>query len=640
MNAWVEVAGWTLIHFVWQGALIGLGTAAALRLLRDRSPHARYALACTGLTLMLASPIVTAGVLRGAGTYAMPYAVDVHRPDAATAARRDGRTTAAPSPVPAAFALPALPGVNRTIDVETLLQAVVGIWLLGVLLLFLRMAGGYRRVRHLYAVSLLNDPSRWSRSARRISARLGLSRIVRVVDSDIVDTPTVIGWMRPVVLLPVAALATLTPSQVEAILAHELAHIRRHDFLANTLQTLTETLLFYHPAVWWVSRRIRAERENCCDDIAVDVCGDPYAYAAALTEIAALSIATRPLTVTATGGSLLHRVRRLLGVKPAAHRRSTSSLVALGIAVALVLGGGTLRLYSMVQNAPAVDDTDHRGFGPPDVARLLGFPGRSQYPADNPHGATSWGARIQYPGGEMALIGFTPRELIRDAYDLIEVPIAGAPDWLDRETFDITIPADAAVAVDGVSDPGLVRAALRRYFETELSLSWHFETREFPVYALVRTDANRLGPNIRPTADICLDGEKLRARRPAGGNRQGQTARFCGVEQDLFGITAEKVTMHEFAREMKRRLTPVSVEREVVDRTGLGGAFDFELRVGLLPLAVIARRWPAAGTLFYPAGVRSVFTALPEQLGLKLEESTDARQVLVIDHIDRPAPTQ
>ena len=91
----------------------------------------------------------------------------------------------------------------------------------------------------------------------------------------LVDVPTVIGWLRPVVLVPASALAGMTPQQLEAILAHELAHIRRHDYLVNLLQTLVETLLFYHPAVWWLSRRIRIERENCCDDLAVSLCGDP-----------------------------------------------------------------------------------------------------------------------------------------------------------------------------------------------------------------------------------------------------------------------------------------------------------------------------------------------------------------------------
>ena len=119
--------------------------------------------------------------------------------------------------------------------------------------------------------------------------------------------------MKPVVLLPASALAGLTPQQLEAILAHELAHIRRHDYLVNLLQTLVETLLFYHPAVWWLSRRIRIERENCCDDLAVSLCGDPCTYARALADLEALRGPARSLAMAANGGSLLQRVRRLLG---------------------------------------------------------------------------------------------------------------------------------------------------------------------------------------------------------------------------------------------------------------------------------------------------------------------------------------
>src|SRR5205085_4811162 len=106
-------------------------------------------------------------------------------------------------------------------------------------------------------------------------------------------------------LLPVAALANLSPAQAQAILAHELAHIRRHDFVVNLLQTIAETVLFYHPAIWWLSNRIRVEREHCCDDIAVDVCGDPLVYVEALTELASWAGSASPLAMAATAGSLL-----------------------------------------------------------------------------------------------------------------------------------------------------------------------------------------------------------------------------------------------------------------------------------------------------------------------------------------------
>jgi beta-lactamase regulating signal transducer with metallopeptidase domain len=207
---------------------------------------------------------------------------------------------------------------NRTIGAT--LSAFVAFWVAGVLLLTVRLAFGWWRVRRLHADALAAPPSHWLAMATQIARTLGLPRAIHVVDSLQVDTPTVIGWLRPVVLMPIAALANLTTAQVEAILAHELAHVRRHDFVVNLLQTVAETVLFYHPAVWWLSARIRTEREHCCDDIAVDICGDPVGYAEALTALAAWGrlhaaddpLQPAPLAVAATGGSLLHRVRRLL----------------------------------------------------------------------------------------------------------------------------------------------------------------------------------------------------------------------------------------------------------------------------------------------------------------------------------------
>ena len=149
----------------------------------------------------------------------------------------------------------------------------------------------------------------WRQTAVRLSKQLHIGRPVGFLESARVEVPTVIGWLQPVVLLPASALAGMAPKQIEAILAHELAHIRRHDYLVNLLQTLVETLLFYHPAVWWLSRRIRVERENCCDDLAVS-------FAAIRTPMRRRSpsskscAATRRLALAATGGSLLQRVRR------------------------------------------------------------------------------------------------------------------------------------------------------------------------------------------------------------------------------------------------------------------------------------------------------------------------------------------
>jgi Zn-dependent protease with chaperone function len=170
--------------------------------------------------------------------------------------------------------------------------------------------------------------------------RLGVTRPVRVLQSAIVQVPAVIGWLRPVVLLPASALTGLTPLQLDALLAHELAHVRRCDYLVNLVQSMIETLLFYHPAVWWVSRRVRQEREHCCDDLAVSVCGDAFAYARALVGMEGLRAPAPSFAMAAGGGSLLDRIRRLVApVTPEIFPRRIAGVAA--VTVALAIGGGS-----------------------------------------------------------------------------------------------------------------------------------------------------------------------------------------------------------------------------------------------------------------------------------------------------------
>ncbi|HET6963100.1 MAG TPA: M56 family metallopeptidase, partial [Terriglobia bacterium] len=153
----------------------------------------------------------------------------------------------------------------------------------------------------------------WQERLLQLCQQLQVKQTVLLLKSACVEVPTVIGWLRPVILLPASALTGLATQQLEAILAHELAHIRRYDYLVNLLQTAVETLLFYHPAVWWVSRQVHLEREHCCDDLAVAVQGDALAYARALAELETRRIDGPQLALAANGGSLLARIERLLG---------------------------------------------------------------------------------------------------------------------------------------------------------------------------------------------------------------------------------------------------------------------------------------------------------------------------------------
>jgi beta-lactamase regulating signal transducer with metallopeptidase domain len=292
-RAVMEPFAWALIHFVWQGAVIALAAGLVAAALRGAAPRARYAVFCIAMLSMALAPLVTFAALRGERpvTTAAPGEASVVSSPAAAAFRED-----APAPVRW------LPWIVRG-------------WLAGVAVLSLRSLGGWILAQRLKRSRTTPAPEAIRQAAARLRARLGMTRAVGILASAAADVPLAIGWLRPVVLLPVTALTSLSPDQIEMVLAHELAHIRRHDYLVNLVQTALENTLFYHPAVWWLSGRIRAEREHCCDDLAVEACGDALGYARALTALEGTAGRRPAFAVAADGGSLLARIQRLLGLE-------------------------------------------------------------------------------------------------------------------------------------------------------------------------------------------------------------------------------------------------------------------------------------------------------------------------------------
>jgi beta-lactamase regulating signal transducer with metallopeptidase domain len=345
-----QAMGWALLQFVWQGTAVGALTAVALLALRRSAADIRYVVAAIGLALMLTLPVVS-GVQKFQALRADPDA-PVQAPDASIASPDGGSRALSPasrvqaaSDMPGRAARPPVLSLVPSVRVEPLLPTVMLVWIIGVTMLSLRLLTGWIWVQRLRTHGATPAADAWRRMAARLSRRLHIARAITLLESTLVDVPTVIGWLKPVVLLPASALGALSPPQLELILAHELAHIRRHDYLVNLLQTLVETLLFYHPAVWWLSRRIRIERENCCDDLAVSLCGDPVAYANALADLESLRPVASAfrrthedhIAMAATGGALLQRVRRLLGA-PSSHTGRGPAWLAGSVAL-LLIGG-------------------------------------------------------------------------------------------------------------------------------------------------------------------------------------------------------------------------------------------------------------------------------------------------------------
>jgi hypothetical protein len=224
---------------------------------------------------------------------------------------------------------------------ERLQPWIVTAWIAGVLALSFRLLLGFAEARWLTRRAVVAPPAEAVSALERLRRRLSVARPVRLLSSFAVEVPTAVGMLSPVILVPASAFTGLSATQLEAMLAHELAHIRRADFLVNLLQSVVETLLFYHPAVWWVSGRIRVERENCCDDLAVEATGSAKAYAAALAEMEGLR-APR-MAAAATGGRLIDRVSRLIAPASVPTHRAARWLPGALAGAALLLTGAAVR---------------------------------------------------------------------------------------------------------------------------------------------------------------------------------------------------------------------------------------------------------------------------------------------------------
>ncbi|HWX18452.1 MAG TPA: M56 family metallopeptidase [Candidatus Binatia bacterium] len=347
--------GWALLHSLWQGALVAALFGLLRLALRRRSANTRYGLAFGMLAIVAAAPLVT--LLDSGGRISPPS------PPAGIGNRLDVGALADSA------AQVSVPAGNRwllnwqsTELLDRILPWLVGAWALGVLVFAGRWLQGYGWVRRVKRVHIEPVEAEWLERLEDLKCRMNVWRPVRLLKSALVEVPMVVGWLRPVILLPVSALAGLTPAQLEAILAHELAHIRRHDHLVNAFQNVVETLMFYHPVVWWISRCIREEREQCCDEVVVRVCEDRLVYARALVTLEELRGTHTQMAFAASGGSLLRRIRRLLGTLPEerpASARELGGLALMGLGCALVIAGVCLMLGTTIYLATARIKLEH-----------------------------------------------------------------------------------------------------------------------------------------------------------------------------------------------------------------------------------------------------------------------------------------
>ncbi|AHJ98810.1 M56 family metallopeptidase [Hymenobacter swuensis] len=354
-SALVRALGWTLVHSLWQGAVVALALAGLLLLLRQHSAEVRYRTAAVGLLLLLTLSVITFGRYYTAAPSASTAATAGFRSENSAVGAAAGSTLAATEPVQvtpateAALAPAAPTGMAAwVVYFDENIPVLVAAWLLGLLAMTLRLLGGLAYVQRLRRYRVQPLAEEWQARLLALADKAGLKQPIQLLESALVRTPVVVGHLRPVVLLPLGTVTGLSLTYLEAILAHELAHVQRRDYLMNLLQSVAETVFFYHPAVWFITACLRTERENCCDDVATAlVGGNPLTVAralAALTELTAQpETANGRLALSALGpdGSVLGRIRRLV-------QGRTAPTFTEGFMAACVVLGGLVLLTSAV----------------------------------------------------------------------------------------------------------------------------------------------------------------------------------------------------------------------------------------------------------------------------------------------------
>jgi bla regulator protein BlaR1 len=356
----IQSLGWTLLHFLWQGALIGLGFATIRQIVPASHAEARYAAGIAAMALIALCPPLTLSIIyshvAAAAASVEPTAIDAV---AATA------SSVVAAPAADAFSL------------DHVLPWLVLSWGLGVAVTAWRALRQWQALERI-AQRCARPSSELERMLASLSKRFGLVRSIRVLISDHIDTPALIGWLKPVILMPTAVALGFPRQQVELILAHELGHLRRYDHLVNLAQAVIETLLFYHPVVHWISREVRNEREVCCDRLVLRLTrGEPREYAQTLASLEELRLAPSTLAIAASGGVLLDRVRRIIDMpapRLAAAPRPTLGLTLLIAAAVLMTGVSLLRpdrkdLDALTAGANALLERLPR----PDAAMLIGL---------------------------------------------------------------------------------------------------------------------------------------------------------------------------------------------------------------------------------------------------------------------------
>ncbi len=485
---------------------------------------------------------------------------------------------------------------------DWLALAILGVWAAGTIAMVVVRFRAWRQIRAAVRAS-----SPWTTPDVPIPADVSVRSTLGVME------PGVVGLWRPLLLVPSGVEDDLTPRQLAAVLTHELCHIRRRDNLTAAVHMVVEGVFWFYPVVWWIGSRLVDERERACDEEVLRTFGEPQTYAEGIVNVCRRYVESPLVCVSGVSGSnVKNRIRDIL------INRAVAKLSVAKKAVLAAVGVAAVAAPILAQSVPLPLGPELR-FEVASVKRSTDASGKFRV---GDQVWTSAGASFK-PGGTFEAVNATLGSIIRLAFGLKEFQIVGAPEWVDSDRFDIQARApQGAVESEG---PRRLQSLLADRF----ALKAHWETRDRPVYALVLARANgSLGPRIRQSEGTPAEGFAAAGGRCTPPGPPGRSSmKLCGV------------TMASLAD----IFLPMYTDRRVVDRTGLTGGFD--LVINFDARRTVAGVGPAGGLPMPPqaaepdaADAISIFTALEEQLGLKLERQTGPGEVLVIDHVQPPTP--
>jgi len=347
LEPYVRTVTTVLIHSLWQGILIGVLAAIALTLLRSSNAQIRYAVSCSAMAAVIVAAAVTAVVVWPDMTVAVQHTSSMNDQPV----RREGNLDVS-AQTDASKVNDDISPTNHWWSNPSFSRHVFMIWVAGVMLFSVYHLLGWRRARGFVRRGTYPVPPEWQVRFEKLREELRLKKLVTLLRSSLVKVPCVVGWMKPVILVPASMFTLLSPSEIEMILVHELAHVRRYDVLINLMQSAIETMFFFNPAIWWLSRQIRIEREDCCDDMAISKAGSPLSYARALANLEELRMYKTSYGTAISDAPLMHRIQRIVGIpRPRLYSAilSLSGMLLIASFIVVVLGSFSVSSKSALQ---------------------------------------------------------------------------------------------------------------------------------------------------------------------------------------------------------------------------------------------------------------------------------------------------